>query len=317
MIWSCRAALVLALLSVSCNREPSARPERAPEGGESKDEPCTRLPFAEMLPVAEASGAALLTVDGRAVLLVAGDSGTAGAYLLVDAATGETVESGQLPLGSGAGDDVEGLAADGDTVWGVTSAGWMRRWHRVAGGFALDDGPYPVGEVDETLPATPPMGGLGAEPTDALACAAHGVNCGKNYEALCVVPRALARDDGACAGWLGAKADGRLWCLVDDGGRLVADRARSIAVTGAHVLAGCDLDPASGALWLGTNGFDGTVYRVDGWRDPATATVRPVHAFSEGFLEALAVVPGPEGLAVVRFSDVTRAPSPVDRWRCR
>ena len=289
MISRCRFALAIALASAACGKDPEnpARPERAPEGGESKDGNCTRLPFAESVPVAEASGAAAMTVDGREVVLVVGDSGTSGAYVLVDAATGELVESGSLPLGDGAGDDLEGLDASGDTVWAVTSAGWMRRWTRVAGGFALADGPYPVG-------------------SGAMSCDARGVNCGKNYEALCVGAA------GGCAGWLGSKADGDLWCLVEEEGRLVADPARSIEVAGPEALTGCDVDPASGALWVGTNAFDGRVYRVAG------TEVTPVQQFAEGFLESLVVVPAPEGGVILqRYSDLMTAPSLVDRWRCR
>jgi hypothetical protein len=286
--WSGRGTLVLALVACGSEKpEKSARPERAPEGGESKDEPCTRLPFADSVPVAEASGAAAMTVDGRGVVLVVGDSGTRGAYVLVDATTGELVESGALPLGTGAGDDLEGLDGDGDTVWAVTSAGWMRRWKRVAGGFELADGPYAVG-------------------SGAMSCDADGVNCGKNYEALCVGAA------GGCAGWLGSKAGGDLWCLVEEDGRLVADPARSIDVTGPEALTGCDVDPATGALWVGTNAFDGHVYRVVG------AEVARVQPFGEGFLETLVVLPEPEGGVILhRYSDLMGAPSPSDRWRCR
>ena len=286
MTWSCRAALALAL--AACGTDKTARPERAPEGGESKDGSCQRLPFADSVPVAEASGAAALTIDGRAAVLVVGDSGTHGAYVLVDAATGDVLESGTLPLGDGAGDDLEGLSAAGDTVWAITSAGWMRRWTRTAGGFTLADGPYPVG-------------------AGPMVCDAHGVNCGKNYEALCVGA------SSGCAGWLGSKTDGELWCLIEEEGRLVADPARSIDVTGPEALAGCDVDPRTGTIYVGTNAFDGgVVYRV------ADGAVSEVETFAEGFLEALAVLPDEGGAVILqRYSDLMRPPSPVDRWRCR
>jgi hypothetical protein len=285
MLPACRLALVLALASCGSDK-PEKKVEQQPPP--SPPAGCERLPFADTVPVAEASGAAAMTVDGRAVVLVVGDSGTGGAYILVDAETGALVESGALPLGSGAGDDLEGLDADGDTVWAVTSAGWMRRWTRTTGGFALADGPYVVG-------------------SGAMSCDAHGVNCGKNYEALCVGAA------GGCAGWLGSKADGHLWCLVEDGGRLVADPARSIDVTGPEALTGCDLDPATGAIWVGTNAFDGHVYKVTG------DDVAKVQQFGEGFLETLVVlpVPGEAGVILQRYSDLMAAPSLVDRWRCR
>ncbi|MCA9676649.1 MAG: hypothetical protein KC464_16570, partial [Myxococcales bacterium] len=282
------------------------RDERATVG-----QGCERLPFAADLPLAEASGAAVMTVDGRAVVLVVGDSGTAGAYVLADATTGEVVERGQLPLGTGAGDDVEGISTDGDAIWGVTSAGWMRRWRRDGHGFALVDGPYPVAPVDDTIPLTPRFGGIGATPTDSLACRGNGVNCGKNYEGLCVAP---GEPPGGCAGYLAAKADGRLWCLVRAGARLVADPTRSIDAGPADVLAGCDVSADGASLWLGANGFGGrTLWRVTGWREPATAQVAPLQALGDGFPEAIAL--GPDDV-VYRFSDTGGAPSLAGRWRC-
>jgi hypothetical protein len=227
-----------------------------------------------------------MTVDGRAVVIVVGDSGTRGAYVLVDATTGELVESGQLPLGKGAGDDLEGLDADGDTVWAVTSAGWMRHWTRRAGGFDLTDGPYAVG-------------------SGTMSCDAHGVNCGKNYEALCV------GDAGGCDGWIGSKEGGDLWCLVEEDGRLHADVDRTIDVTGPEALSGCDIDPTTGAIWVGTNAFDGRVYKVAGGK------VAEVQGFAEGFLETLVVIPEEGSVILQRYSDLMRAPSLADRWRCR
>jgi hypothetical protein len=280
-------------------------PEPQPEPAELR---CERLAFAAELPIAEASGATLLSIDGHDRLLVVGDSGTHGAYLLLDPEDGTVLERGALPLGEGAGDDLEGVAVEGDRIVGVTSAGWLRAWRRVAGGFALIDGPYPVAKVDPRLPARPKLGGLGATPTDSMACAAHGVNCGKNYEGLCLTP-----GDGPCAGWLAAKADGHLWCLARDGDRLRADRTHSIAVTTPDVLSGCAHEPASDALWLATNGFDGAVYRVTGWRVPAEARVERIELPGGLFPEAIAV----RGEVIWRFDDLSQPPSPAGRWRCR
>lgn len=309
------AAAAACAAGVACGKREArpgseARVAATPDAGASG---CERLTFAEDVEVAEASGAALLRVDGRAALLVVGDSGTDGAYVLVDADTGERLERGRLPLGHGAGDDLEGLSADGDAVWGVTSAGWMRRWRRVDGGFELVDGPYPVGPVDDTLPLMPKAGGLGAPETTSVACGARGVNCGKNYEGLCVAP---GEPTGACAGYLAARTDGKLWCLVREGARLVADPARAIEVTGGNALTGCDVSPDGATLWAGANPLGGAmVWRVTGWREPATAAVVEVGGFGDGFPESLAVG---DGGVVYRLSDTGRgeARSLAGRWRC-
>ncbi len=295
-------------------REPRSDEPVVVAGDDAAAAPrCVRLPFAEEVSVAEASGSTLLTLEGRLLLLVVGDSGNSGAYVLVDAATGERVERGQLPLGRGAGDDLEGISADGDDLLGVTSAGWMRRWRRVDDGFALVDGPYPVGPVDDTLPLAPRAGGLGASDTDSVACGAMGVNCGKNYEGLCVAPGEPA---GTCAGYLAARTDGRLWCLVRDGARLRVDTTRSIEVTGGNVLTGCDVAPDEDALWAGANPLGGNaVWRITGWRTPATAVVTEVGGFGDGFPESLAV--GKDDV-IYRLSDTGHGAnhSLASLWRC-
>jgi hypothetical protein len=273
-------------------RTPAPAGDAAP-----RPEGCERLPFADTLPVPEASGSAVLA-DG---LLVVGDSGTRGAYVIVDPDSGDPIARGRLPLGAGAGDDLEGIAILGDQIVGVTSAGWMRHWRRVDDELELVDGPYPIAEVDDQLPLRPPYGGFGAPPTDSMACGAHGVNCGKNYEALCL------GDAGGCAGWVGSKADGRLWCLELDGGRLRANRRRSIQVTGPDVLSGCDVDDA-GVVWVATNGLDGRVLRV---RDDQVAEAPLV---SSHFTETIAVAPGG---VVYLLGDSGDAPSDAERYRCR
>ena len=75
---------------------------------------CEPLPFAPSTPVPEASGAAWLDIDGKPMLVVAGDSGNHGAYGIIDPETGATTETGALPLSSEASDDIEGLAARGE-----------------------------------------------------------------------------------------------------------------------------------------------------------------------------------------------------------
>lgn len=271
---------VLALALVACNgSRRETPPAPAPAPAEAAPVACERLPFASKVDVAEASGAVVLD-EG---VLVVGDSGTNGAYVIVDRETGEERERGALPLGDGAGDDLEGLARDGDRIVALTSAGWMRAWRRVPGGFELVDGPYVIGP-------------------GPMSCDAHKVNCGKNYEGLCV-----GGDDPVCAGWAASKDDGHLHCLVRGGERLRAHGSRRIAITHDDALSGCAFDAATGALWAITNAFDGNLYRIDG--DEA----RRVEAPAGLFPEAVAADDG----VVWRFSDLSRPPSPAERLRCR
>jgi outer membrane protein assembly factor BamB len=265
---------------------------------------CEALPFAASTPVPEASGAAWLTVGGKLVLVVAGDSGNHGAYGLVDPDSGATVETGRLPLGD-AGDDIEGLASRGGRLYGLTSSGWMRVWERKAAGFALVGAPYPIGPVD--LPdhknqSRPPNG-------DGMVCGAKAGNCGRNYEGLCLAraPR------GGCVGFAASKADGHLYCLTDEGGALAVHRDRAIAVSRPGALADCAFSDDD-TLWAGSNLFDlGNVYRVAGWGDPAAAKVERVAALPVGFSEVIAV----RGDVVYRMSDLNGAPSLMGRYRCR
>ena len=267
---------------------------------------CEPLPFAQSTPVPEASGAAWLVIDGKPELVVVGDSGNHGAYGIVDPETGATIETGLLPLSTEAGDDIEGVSARGDQLLGLTSAGWMRVWRRQGKGFELVGKPYPLGPVD--LPDTkndnrPPE-------SDGMVCSAHVVNCGRNYEGLCIAPTPR---DGACVGFAASKADGHLYCLTDEAGRLVVHHDRSIAITRPGALADCAFGEDD-TLWAGSNLFDlGNVYRVAHWEDPANARLERVASLAIGFPETLAV----RGDVVYRMSDLGGTPSLMARYRCR
>lgn len=156
----------------------------------------------------EASGAVALGADHD--LLVA-DSGHLGRALVLDRSLG-TAAPLVLPLGEGAGDDVEGLTLGptapeelGPVVWGLSSSGYLRAW-RVQRSDSiwtatLIHGPVPIGEPGEWV------GGPNA------------VNAGGNFEGICLHP---APTPGACAGWAASKARGELVCLraVDGSYRL-------------------------------------------------------------------------------------------------
>lgn len=262
---------------------------------------CEQLPFAGSTPVPEASGAGWLEIDGKPVLVVVGDSGEHGAYGLVDPESGKTLEQGTLPLGD-AGDDIEGVAGRAGKLYGLTSAGWMRVWTRTAHGFALADGPYPIGPVDPSLPA---RGGLGDRPPagDGMVCDAHGVNCGRNYEGLALAPQ----PSGLCAGYAASKADGHLYCLLERDGRLAVTRDHAIAVDRPGTLADCAYSD-DGTLWAGDNLLGlSDVYRITGERAVGVARV------GIGFPEVIAV----RGDVIYRMSDLGGSPSLMAKFRCR
>ncbi|MBK9071329.1 MAG: hypothetical protein IPL79_10050 [Myxococcales bacterium] len=296
----------------SCDRQHEAPRAAAPPGPAASaplTEPrCTLLPFAASAPVAEASGAVVLP-EGD--ILVVGDSGTDGAFALLRADSGETLQVGALPLGKGASDDLEGLTLDGGKLVAITSSGWIRVW-RIgaavpggAAGFELADGPYPI------APVTP-------------ACPGEKVNCGGNYEGLCL--RHGEAPSGACAGFAAAKATNQLVCLVRKDGRLALDPSRTIALPGKQAVSGCDFDPADQAVFVGMNAFGAfAVYRITAWDlaagpgkpGAATATqplVDRLGPLGAGFPEAIAVAAG--GL-VYRFSDTSSAPSQQWKFHCR
>ena len=301
--------LLLALVAGACGKggsdpPPSVGSDPAELGAPAPG--CAPLPFAGSTPVPEASGAAWLEVDGVPRLVVVGDSGQRGAYGLVDPDTGETTETGTLPLGA-AGDDLEGVAGRGDTLFGVTSSGWIRAWRRAGAGFELVGPAYPLGPVD-----LPDKGGMGDVPPagTGMVCGARATNCGRNYEGLCLVDPALP--PGACVGFVASKADGHLYCLGEQDGKLTVRFEPRIAIARPGVVADCAFAD-DGTLWVGSNLFDRAhVYRVDGWRDPATAVVTTVAPLGIGFPETLAV----RGDVIYRMSDTGGAPSLMTKFRC-
>lgn len=277
--------------------DPWARAEEPPPGAA-----CERLPFATSIPVPEASGAAWLHEDGGDRVLVVGDSGRSGAYVEIGAEDGRVLRRGALPLGDGAGDDVEGLATDGQRLWGLTSAGWMRAWVKDGDGYRLVLGPYPI---EHRGP-----------------CKMDSVNCGHDFEGLCLRPAGTVGADG-CVGYAAAKAEGALYCLTvapapaEDDGKGPGPRLmlsvreghhapRPLpAITAKGALADCAI-ASDGAVWTGDNMFGGgTVRRLDApaWEGP----------LGDGFPEAMALAPG--GI-VYRFSDAGGEPSLAGRYRC-
>jgi hypothetical protein len=309
---------ILALGIAACSRGASDAPRTGsavtpPGAGSAPADAsavaCSELPFAESTPVPEASGAAWLDYAGKPALFVISDSGNDGAYSIVDADTGTSVENGKLPLG-GEGDDLEGVAVRGGKFYAISSPGWMRVYERAGQGFKLAEAPYPLGPID----LDGPRGGMGDKPPtgNGMVCAAKATNCGRNYEGLCLAPESHLQGS-RCVGFAAAKADGHLYCVVVVDGKLAVEHAGSIAITRPGAMADCAFAP-DGKLYAGSNLFDiGNVYRVDGWQAPATATVTRLAAIGVGFPETLAV----RDDVFYRMSDTGGAPSLMKKYRCR
>jgi hypothetical protein len=196
------------------------------------------------------------------------------------------VEQGKLPLGD-AGDDLEGVTARGGTIFGLTSAGWLRSWQRRGSGFQLVDGPYAIGEGD-------------------MICDRYKSNCKRDFEGLCLAPKPSAA--GACAGYAASKKDGTLYCLLERDGRFMVTRDHAIAIEdNRKALADCAY-AEDGSLWAGDNLFGmSQVYRVEGDRPV------PVAQLGVGFPEVIAV----RGDVVYRMSDAGGSPSLMAKFRCK
>ncbi len=314
-----RVRCLLAILTVgalACSKsEPAATGVGTSSGsaigggsGSAAREPtCEQLGFATTTPVPEASGAAWLEIDGKLALVVISDSGNDGAYGVVDPETGETRETGKLPHGGG-GSDLEGIAVRGGHLHVITSPGWIHTYARVAGGFELVDKPYPLGPIDLAGKG----GGLGDQPPkgSGMVCAANATNCGRNYEGLCLAP---AGSTGGCIGFAASKADGHLYCVVEEGGKLVVQYANAIRIARPGVVADCAFTD-DGRLLVGSNLFDaGTVYRVGDWQDVATAKVEKLANLAIGFPETIAA----RADVIYRMSDTgSTAPSLMAKYRC-
>ncbi len=301
--------VAIVVLVAGCGKKAEAPPPVIEDSWH-----CDSLPFETSTQVPEVSGAAIMTIEGAKRIVVIGDSGNHGAYGLLDADTGATVEQGVLPL-NGSTDDLEGLALRGDHLLGITSPGWVLEWKRVHAGFELVDGPYPLAAVD--LPPQALHHGIGdvPPPGNGMVCDGTKSNCGRNFEGICLAPRPThGVSPPLAAGFAAAKADGHLYPLTDvhEGHALAVSRDGAIEVAKPGHLADCTYD-AAGTLYVGNNLFGlSTVSRIDNWRDPVHAKVVQLGSLGAGFPEALAV----DGDVFYRFSDTGGSPSLMGKFRC-
>ena len=299
--------LVIAAACESKPEVPATTPPPPAKDAAAKD--CIDLPFANATPVPEASGAAWLTAFGKSALFVISDSGNGGKYAIVDADAGTTLEEGTLALGD-AGDDLEGIAVRNNIYYVISSPGWVRTYKRADKSFELVDAPYALGPID----LDDKGGGIGDKPPKGtgMVCAAKRTNCGRNYEGLCLLPDgAPAPANARCIGFAASKADGHLYCVQEDRGKLVVHYQNAIRIARPGVVSDCAFAD-DGTLYVGSNLFDaGNVYRVDNWNAPEP-TVSVVAALGIGFPETLAV----KGDVFYRMSDTGVAPSMMRKLRC-
>jgi hypothetical protein len=296
MRWMPLALLLLA----GCSEKKTSAGDGKPETGDRKKETeeapgCTPRPFAETVDVREASGAVWVAASfgWPAHIVVVGDSGTKGAFAVVDADDGALLGKGNLPLGEGVSDDIEGFARAGDLYHALTSNGRVRTYRRTGPtAFELIGAPY------ELHP-------------DLVCPLATRSNCRYDFEGLC-----LAQATGpGCAGYAASRARGILVCVtVKPDGTLTADPGQTLAVAPPMVLSGCAIAPEGDLLYAGLNGFGGNaVVRVGLWRDPRTARKESLGPAGTGFCEAEAVGPGG---ALYRFSDTRATPSLMSALSC-
>jgi len=259
--------------------------------------------FAGFVELQEASGAVYVAGDDP-FLLVVGDSGTNGQFVELDPETGSVLARGNLPLDSGASDDIEGLSMFGKTFYGVTSGGWVREWDRIGQGkYVLVHGAYPIAQQG----LQPPL----------LCKTSRMTNCAQNYEGLCLQS---VRDD-KCVGYIASKQAGKLYCLMfrkehgSDRRLLSVDPANTISVSGKNTLTGCHFSADGKSVWAGTNFFGfHRVYQISFGQGGSVLSIEPRGSMGRGFQEALAIGPN---RSIYRFSDVGSSASLIDRYDCR
>jgi hypothetical protein len=236
--------------------------------------PDVHFPSPLKLPEASIAAEVELTPGVREMLVIS-DSGNNGAAVLWKIPNGP-VRNITLPLDDGASDDLEGGAWRGGHLFTLTSSGAVRRFSPDGhGGLTRDVDSYRIG--------APPYscGDLGK------------VNCGKNYEGLCL--RADASADGStprCIGYAASKKEGALYCVVMMDNRLSIDNVRKPLVLSLEKdsLSDCAFGawggPAQNTLLITTNIHGGSTSFIV---DEATGDLKTIDVPSTLTNEAIAV----------------------------
>ena len=242
---------------------------------------------------------------GLREILVVSDSGRNGAAMAWSKAGG--TRPLVLPLDGAASDDLEGIAWQADPsgarLYTLTSSGAVRVF--------VPDGKGGLRRSGESYRIAPPP----------LSCDdLHGINCGKNWEGLCLrSPAAHAR----CAGYAASKTETSLYCVDRDAaGRLSIDPRRPPVALSLDrwmrregVLSDCAFGapagPAEDVLIVTTNVYGGSqTYLVDEATGRATSLDLQATASNE------AVAIDRDG-AFYAFLDDNGETSAATRFECR
>ncbi len=304
-------ALAAPLACGACDHRATAASSdagSATQQGSTSGPACKTDPtFPATLSVAEASAAAEVELlPGVREILVVSDSGRDGAALLMRVPSGPT-RALKLPLDRAASDDLEGIAwvaahagGGGGALYTLTSSGAVRRFVPDGqGGLRRDQDAYPLGPAPQACPDL------------------HDVNCGRNYEGLCLRPRDTS---ARCAGYAASRASAELDCLVFEGDRLVADDLRPPMRLGRGMVPagslsdcafGAAAGPAAATLLVTTNVYGGSATYVV--TEPS-GSLMPIEGL--GTLNNEAVAVGRDGAAYL-FGDIDSEVSPAMRASCK
>ncbi|HEY6459694.1 MAG TPA: hypothetical protein VIY73_06065 [Polyangiaceae bacterium] len=268
---------------------------------------CTRdttFPSPWKLPEASAAAEVELLPGKREILVVA-DSGRNGAAMAWSKAGGTRALT--LPLDAAASDDLEGMAwladASGARLYTLTSSGAVRVFVPDGkGGLRRSSDSYPIG------------------PPPASCADLHAVNCGKNWEGLCL---RSATAHARCAGYAASKTETSLACVVRDAsGRIAIDPQRPPIKLALDrwsnrdgILSDCAFGapggPAEDVLLVTTNVYGGSqTYLVD----ESTGATEALDAQATASNEAIAV--DHDG-AFYGFLDDNQDLSDGVRYECR
>ncbi len=298
-------ALAVGSLVCGCRREPKPTPPATSQEARAA-EPRARArctpdaSFRASWPIPEASAAAEVElVPGRRELLVVSDSGNKGIVLAIP--LGQSARPSEprrfsLPLDATTGDDLEGVAWREHALYTLTSAGAVTRFVPDGHGGLVREGPATrIGPPPYSCPKL------------------DGVNCGKNYEGLCLRG---AGDTARCVGYAASKEENALYCVVARGADIVVDAAKPplrLALP-PRALSDCAFGaaggPASSTLVVTTNVHGGSVSYVV---DEASGAIARLDVSGHVSNEAIAI--DRDG-ALYQMMDDNHEPSAGSRANC-